>query len=183
MNKGTGSRSYPLASFVAATVSRQLSPVRRLAIRSVLSAVLGGVDCAIYSVASVMFLTLGALFLIVESQAAVLGLFSLSAGVVSGILVAVRVVSVYRALQIGDAVEVEITRSDVGLMRLTGTLWGDLINGTAVRGSYQIPGVDAVADYYLQERWARSLRPGMKIWVISVNGRPVLFAPSTQFDH
>jgi hypothetical protein len=139
-------------------------------------------DCAIYSVGAVVFLSVGALFIIAEPQAAVLGLLSLAAGVISGSLVAVRVVSVYRVLRIGEAVEAEIMRSEVGRVRLTGTLWGDLINGTAVRGSYRIPGVESVADYYLQERWARSLRPGMKIWVISLHGRPVLFAPGVQFD-
>ena len=182
MYMGAGSRSYPLAGFAAATVSRQPSPVRRIAMRSFLGAVLRGVDCAIYSLSAVLFLTLAALFIVAEPHAAVLGLVSLVAGVVSGSLVAVRLVSVYRALRIGKAAEAEIVRSDVGLMRFRGTLWGDLINGTAVRGSYKIVGKESVADYYLQQRWARSLRPGMRIFVISINDRPELLAPSVQFD-
>ena len=68
-------------------------------------------------------------------------------------------------------------RSAVSRVRLTGTPWGDLINGTAVLGSYKVGGVDSVGDYYLQERWAQSLVPGMKIWVISVDGRPAFLAP------
>ena len=150
--------------------------------RSVLRAVLGGLDCAIYSAGALAFLIFGVVFIVAEPSVTALGSLSLAAGVGSGSLVALRITSVYRALRMGEAVEAEIMRSDVGLMRLQGTLWGDLINGTAVRGSYRIPGMEPVVDYYLQERWARSLRPGMKIWVISVKGRPVLLAPSVQFD-
>jgi hypothetical protein len=182
MSREAGSGTYPLATFASATVSTQPSPIRRIAIRSVAGAVLRGLDCAIYSVAALVFFVFGVLFIIAEPQAVAFGLLSLAAGFVSGGLVAARIVVVYRALRLGEAVEAEIVGSAVGLVRLTGTLWGDLINGTAVRGSYRISGEESVVDYYLQERWARSLKPGMKIWVISVNGRPALLAPRVQFD-
>jgi hypothetical protein len=171
------SRTYPLAGFVAATVSRQPLPTRSIAMWPFLVALLRGLDCAIYSISAIVFLALGVFSIIAQPGAAVLGVVSLAAGVISGGLVTVRFVHVYRALQIGEAVEAEIVRSAVGLVRLTGTLWGDLINGTAVRGCYKIRGADPVVAYYLQQRWARSLKPGMKIWVISVNGRPAFLAP------
>jgi len=182
MTTGAGSRTYPLAGFAAAILSQQPLPRRKLAMRSVLGAVLGGLDCAIYAIGALVFLTFGVLLIVAEPTATVLGLLSLALGIISAGLVAIRVVQVHSALQIGEAVEAEIVRSAVGLVRLTGTPWGDLINGTAVRGSYKVRGLDSVVDYYLQQRWARSLRPGMKIWVISVNGRPVLLAPNVQSD-
>jgi len=147
---------------------------------SFLVALLRGVDCAIYSVCALLLLVLGGFAIIAEPGGTVLGLVSLAAGVISGSLVAVRAVHVYRALRFGEAVEAEVVRSAVGLVRLRGTPWGDLINGTAVRGSYKIRGLDSVVDYYLQQRWARSLKPGMKIWVINFNGRPALLAPILQ---
>jgi len=177
MNIGTGSRTYPLVEFAAATVSRQPIPIRSIAMWPFLVALLRGLDCAIYSISALVFLALGAFSIIALPGAAVVGVLSLAAGVISGGLVIVRYMHVYRALQIGDAVEAEIVRSAVGLVRLTGTPWGDLINGTAARGSYRIRGMDPIVDYYLQQRWARSLKPGMKIWVISLNGRPALLAP------
>ena len=171
------SRTYPLAEFVAATVSRQPLPIRSIAMWPFLVALLRGLDCAIYSISALLFLALGAFSIIAQPGATVLGLLSLAAGVLSGSLVIVRYVHVRRALRTGAAVEAEIVRSGVGRVRLTGTLWGDLINGTAVRGSYKVGEVDSVGEYYLQERWARSLKPGMKIWVISVDGRPAFLAP------
>jgi hypothetical protein len=144
---------------------------------SFLVALLRGLDCAIYTGSAILLLALGAFSVIAVPGAAVLGVISLAAGVISGGIVTYRFAHVYRALQIGEAVEAEIVRSAVGLVRLTGTPWGDLINGTAVRGTYKIRGADTVVDYYLQQRWARSLKPGMKIWLISVNGRPALLAP------
>lgn len=177
MNRLPGSATYPLAGFTAAALSKQPFPVRRVAMFSFLVALLRGVDCAIYSVCALLFLVLGAFAIVAEPEGTVLGLVSLAAGVISGSLVAVRAVHVYRALRFGDAVEAEVVRSAVGLVRLRGTPWGDLINGTAVRGSYKIRGLDSVVDYYLQQRWARSLKPGMKIWVINFNGRPALLAP------
>jgi hypothetical protein len=173
--------TYPLAGFAAATVTEQPLPVRSIAVRSLLGALLKGLDCAIYSVCAVVFLALGGFVFIPAPGAAAVGLLSLAAGAISGGLVAVRLAHVHRALRTGEALEAEIVRSAVGPIRLTGTPWGDLINGTAVRGSYNVGGGESV-DYYLQQRWARSFRPGMKIWVISVNGRPVLLAPHVQSD-
>ena len=170
------SPTYPLAGFVAATVSRQPLPIRSIAMWPFLVALLRGLDCAIYSISALVFLALGA-FSIAQPGTAVMGLLSLAVGVLSGSLVIVRYVHVRRALRTGEAVEAEIVRSAVSRVRLTGTPWGDLINGTAVRGSYKVGGVDSVGDYYLQERWAQSLVPGMKIWVISVDGRPAFLAP------
>jgi len=171
------SRTYPLAGFVAATVSRQPLPIRSIAVWPFLVALLSGLDCGIYSISALLFLALGAFSIIAQPGAPVLGLLSFAAGVLSGSLVIVRFVHVRRALRTGAAVEAEIVRSAVGRVRLTGTPWGDLINGTAVRGSYQVGGVDSVRGYYLQERWARSLKPGTRIWVISVDGRPAFLAP------
>ena len=171
------SRTYPLAGFAAATVSRQPLPIRSIAMWPFLVALLTGLDCAIYSISALLFLALGAYSVIAQTGAIVLGWLSMAAGVLSGSLVIGRYAHVRRALQRGGAVEAEIVRSAVGRVRLTGTLWGDLINGTAVRGSYKVNGVDSVGDYYLQERWARSLKPGTRIWVISVDGRPAFLAP------
>ena len=177
MSRGDGLRTYPLVGFAAATVSKQPLPIRTIAMSSLLVALLRGLDCAIYGGSATLLLLLGAFSISAVPGAAVLGVLSLSAGVISGGLVIYRFAYVYRALQIGEAVEAEILRSAVGLVRLTGTPSGDLINGTAVRVTYKIRGADSVADYYLQQRWARSLKPGMKVWLISVNGRPALLAP------
>jgi hypothetical protein len=144
---------------------------------SFIVALLRGLDCAIYSAGALVFLVLGVFNLIVEPTETVLWLVSFGAALISAGLVVFRFVSVRRALRFGEAAEAEIVRSAVGLVRLTGTPWGDLINGTAVRGSYRIRGTGSVADFYLQQRWAKSLKPGMKIWVITLKARPALLAP------
>src|SRR5438034_10530538 len=104
MNTGTGSRTYPLVEFAAATVSRQPLPIRSIAMWPFLVALLRGLDCAIYSISALLFLALGAFSIIAQPGATVLGLLSLAAGLLSGSLVIVRYVHVRRALRTGAAV-------------------------------------------------------------------------------
>jgi hypothetical protein len=177
MSMDDGPRTYPLVGFAAAAVSRQPLPVREITMPSVFSVLLRGLDCAIYGGAAVVGITFGAWLMIALPMAWAWGLLAIAVALVSGALVAFRTVHVYQALRNGQAFEADIISSSVGPARLTGTPWGDLVNGRAVRGAYRIHGVDAIAEYYLQERWATSLQPGMKIWVITVNGRPALLAP------
>src|SRR5437762_13369848 len=54
-----GAMAYPLPTFVARTLAEQPSPPRRVPFMQAVGAVLTGVDCAIYGVASLVLIVFG----------------------------------------------------------------------------------------------------------------------------
>jgi hypothetical protein len=176
---------YPIPTFVAETLASQPSVPRKVSLLSVSSAVLRGIDCIIYILIGVFLVAMGWRALSLNPPApGWLALALFIAGDSAIVLVAYRIWEVWNALKTGEARVAEVMRTEAGMARLWGTPWGDLV-GTkysappAARGTYQLPNKGEIGSYYMQQKWALALRPGDTIWVLRVNGRDVLYAPSS----
>jgi hypothetical protein len=161
-----------LPRFVSRTLAEQPSPPRQVPLQSVVRAVVGGLDCAIYVVA--------ALVLIVAGVAAT-AWYLVAVGIACGLLAVFRIWQVESALQSGDALMAEVVEAEVGRARIYGSPWGEPL-GTrmqpiAARGSYRVINTGEIGSYYMQQSWALALQPGMRIWVLRRNGRDALYAP------
>ena len=175
---------YRIPTFVAETLASQQSAPRRVSLLAVAGAVLGGIDCVIYLAGGVFLVLMGwrALNLDPPSPA----WFAPTLFVVGALAIALvgyRIWDVWRALKTGEARVAKIMRTEAGTARLWGTPWGDLAGGKfsappAARGAYELSNTGETGGYYMQQRWALALHPGDTIWVLRVNGRDVLYAPS-----
>jgi hypothetical protein len=178
---------YPLPAFVARTLAGQPSPPRRVPILSVVRAVLGGVDCAIYAGGAVVLIALGLAIMAhalpsanaasdVPGGRTIVGL-----GLLCSLLPAFRIWQVSRALESGDAELAEIVQPEVGRARIYGTPWGEpmgsRIQPMGAWGTYRLLRTGETGRYYMQQRWAAALQPGARIWVLRRNERDVLYAP------
>jgi hypothetical protein len=163
---------YPLPGFVSKTLASQPSPPRRVALQSVVRAVVGGLDCAIY---------VGAALVLIAAGVAAAAWYLVAVGIACGLLALFRIWQVESVLQSGDAHMAEVVEAQVGRARIYGTPWGEPM-GTrmqpiAARGSYRVISSGETGRYYMQQSWALALQPSMRIWVLRRNGRDVLYAP------
>jgi hypothetical protein len=141
-------------------------------LQSVLRAVVGGLDCAIYVVATLVLIVAGV---------AATAWYLVAVGIGCALLAVFRIWQVERVLQSGDALMAEVVEAEVGRARIYGTPWGEPM-GTrmqpiAARGSYRVISSGETGRYYMQQSWALALQPGMRIWVLRRNGHDVLYAP------
>ena len=180
--------AYPLPTFVARTLAEQPSPPRRVPFMQVVGAVLTGVDCAIYGVASLVLIVFG-LSVTSHLWPSTSPSFDTQAGVViaglgllSGLLVAIRIWQVDQTLRFGDAQIGEVVDAQVGPARIYGTPWGEpmgtRLQPMGARGTYRLT-TEETRRYYMQQQWAVALRPGDRVWVLRRNGRDILYAPLT----
>ena len=183
-----GAMAYPLPTFVARTLAEQPSPPRRVPFMQVVGAVLTGVDCAIYGVASLVLIVFG-LSVTSHLWPSTSPSFDTQAGVViaglgllSGLLVAFRIWQVDQTLRFGDAQIGEVVDAQVGPARIYGTPWGEpmgtRLQPMGARGTYRLT-TEETRRYYMQQQWAVALRPGDRVWVLRRNGRDILYAPLT----
>jgi hypothetical protein len=176
---------YQIPTLVAETLASQPSAPRRVSLPTVAGAVLRGIDCAIYLVGGVFLVVLGWRALSLNPSGP--GWFAPALFIVGALaiaLVAYRIWDVSRALKMGEARVAEIIRTEAGTARMWGTPWGDLAGSKfsappAARGAYRLANTGEIGSYYMQQRWALALQPGDTIWVMRVNGRDVLYAPSS----
>jgi len=177
---------YRLPAFIAETLSSQPVPPRRVPIHSLVFAVLAGADGAIYAGSGVVFIAAGLLFLTGSLGFAPApistSLILVGVGLLPLLFVLFRVGQVGQALRSGDAHMAEITRAEVSRARFQGTPWGEPLVGPAgpiaARGDYRFIGSGETGHYYMQQSWALGLQPGAAIWVVRLNGRDILFAPT-----
>jgi len=179
--------AYPLPLFVSQTLANQPIAPRQVPIRLVVRAVLSGVDCTIYAIGSLVLIGFGlavaahALPSRSSSSDVPGGLVIVGVGVLCALLPSFRVWQVARALREGDAHVADIAEAAVRPARLYGTPWGEPM-GTRTRpiaasGTYRITDTGESHPYYMQQRWATTLQPGARIWVLRRGGRDVLYAP------
>jgi hypothetical protein len=171
---------YRLPHFVAETLSAQPSPPRQVPVTSVVRALLGGIDCLTYVAGGLLGLVLSVVTFVNTPNQVGLGLVLLAIGLLAVLLAVFRTWQVSRALRFGDAYIAGVTDATAGRVRWYGSPWGDLARGSAARGSYQLPGTREARPYYMQQAWALGLQPGDHIWVVRVNGRDILYAPTTR---
>jgi hypothetical protein len=142
---------YELPAFVAGILARQPLPPRRVPVRRVIRALLGGVDCLIYFGGGLFFIGFGLVFGSSPDTIwggigfLIVGLLTLSLGLF-------RIWQVERALRLGDAELAEVTEAQRGRARLTGTPWGDLMTGVAARGGYRLLHAASVGTVSASER-------------------------------
>ena len=179
--------AYPLPGFVSRTLSNQPIAPRHVPVQSLLQAVLTGVDCAIYSIGSLVLIGAGlavaahALASSSRSSDVPGGLAILGLGLLCGLLPSFRVWQVASALREGDAHVADVIEAGVGSARIYGTPWGEPM-GTRMRpiaaiGTYRLTDTGESSRYYMQQWWATRLQPGARIWVLRRGGRDVLYAP------
>ena len=178
--------AYPLPAFVSTTLNAQPSPPRQVPLFSVVRAVLGGFDCAIYAAAAVVGIAFGLAIIANllprgnEPGGGPAGALILGLGLLSLLLPVYRIWRVNSALKQGDAQLAEVVEAAVSRARIFGTPWGEAMgtrmNPIAATGVYRLP-TGEMGRYYMQQWWATKLTPGARIWVLRLNGRPVLFAP------
>jgi hypothetical protein len=156
-------------------------------LQSVVRAVVGGFDCAIYVGAALVLIALGVAIMAHALPSANAstdvpgGLVSAGLGAAIGLLAVFRIWQVESVLQGGEALMAEVVEAEVGRARIYGTPWGEPM-GTrmqpiAAMGSYRVISTGETGRYYMQQNWALALRPGTQIWVLRRNGRDVLYAP------
>jgi len=176
---------YRLPGFVAETLSSQPKPPRRIPIQAIVFAVLDGADCAIYAGGAVVFVVFGVTFMtgtfgVTPAPISVSSIF-VGVGLILLLLVAFRVWQVAGAMRIGEAHIAQVTVAQVGPARSMGTPWGEPLLGRAgpiaAKGGYRFTDTGETGHYYMQQTWALALRQGMRIWVVRVHGRDVLYAP------
>jgi hypothetical protein len=178
--------AYPLPAFVSRTLTAQPSPPRQVPFSSVVRAVLGGFDCAIYAGGAAVGIAFGLAIMthVLRSDKGsadgLTGEFVLALGLLSLLLPVYRIWQVNRALKKGDAQLAEVVEAEVGRARFYGTPWGEAMgtrmNPIAAIGVYRLP-TGEMGRYYMQQRWATRLTPGAHIWVLRRNARAALFAP------
>ena len=176
---------YRLPGFIGETLSSQPKPPRRIPIQSIVLAVLDGADCAIYAGGAVVFVAFGLTFMTGSFGVTPAPIWDSSTfvgvGLILVLLVAFRVWQVGGAMRNGQAHIAQVTVAQAGPARLTGTPWGEPLVGRAgpiaARGGYRFTDTGETGHYYMQQTWALTLRQGMRIWVVRVNGRDVLYAP------
>jgi hypothetical protein len=177
---------YRLPRFVSETLASQPSPPRNVTLTSVAGAVLAGVDCAIYFVVGVFLVAMGWRALSLNVPLIAPALFA--GGVALLLLVAYRIWAVKRALEAGAAQLAEVTQTEAGTARLWGTPWGDLTGSrysapVAARGTYRLMNTGETGRYYMQQSWALALVPGDTFWILRLEGRDVLYAPTSLKRH
>ena len=180
--------AYPLPTFVARILAEQRSAPRRVPLIEVVGGVLGGLDCAIYAVASLVLIGFGLSVTAhlwpstspsFDTRA---GLVIAALGLLSGLLVAFRIWQVDQALRSGDAQVAEVVDAQVGRAQIFGTPWGEpmgtRMQPTAASGTYRLA-TGETGRYYMQQTWALALGPGDRVWVLRRNGRDIIYAPLT----
>jgi hypothetical protein len=183
---------FRLPRFVATTLSAQPSAPRAVKTLSVAVVVAAGLDGVCYTAAGVISTAAGAAILIgvparlgepdnivrPAAESVWVGVVLLVIGLFFLALIGFRIWQVRQALATGAAELAEVTTAEAGLARLRGSLWGDLAWGQAARGSYRMTQSSDTGRYYMQQRWALALQPGMRIWVVRLNGKDILYAPT-----
>jgi hypothetical protein len=179
--------AYPLPAFVSKTLAGQPFPPRKVSSISLVLAVLGGIDCAIYAGAALVLIVVGlaivghALPSANASSDVPGGRVIVGLGVLAALLPTFRIWRVGSAMRGGDAELAEIVQAEIGNARIYGTPWGEPM-GTrmqpiAAKGGYRLLRTGETGRYYMQQRWAAGLQPGAQIWVLRLNGRDILYAP------
>ena len=107
--------------------------------------------------------------------------YLVAVGIACALLAVFRIWQVASVLRSGDAQVAEIVEAEAGPARIYGTPWGEpmgtRMQPSAARGSYRVISTGETCRYYMQQKWALALQPGMRIWVLRRNGRDVLYAP------
>ena len=170
---------YPIIDYASDLLRRQPQAPRSVSLRTVARAVLTGVDCGIYAVFGVLSAAFGAL-LAIQPGVLVVGLIFLVPGLLLLSVVIWRIWRVYQDLKMGSLITGTVTRAEVGPARWYGTLWGDMMNGTAASGVYRADETGEIGEYYLQQWWATELQQGARLSFIEHHGRPALFVPANQ---
>jgi hypothetical protein len=176
---------YRLPFLIAKVLDDQPEPPRRVPFRSILRAVLGGADCAIYLASGVLFIVLGMYFNArgqsVSGKADWGGLMFIGAGVLLTSLAIFRLWQVEGALLNGDAEVAQVMLARWRWAPVIGSPWGEPVGKKGypmvAHGTYQLIGSRESGEYSIQQAWALNLRPGNRIWVLRLDGRDVLYAP------
>jgi hypothetical protein len=176
---------YRLPHFIAEVLDVQPKPPRRVPFGSVVRAVLGGADCAIYLASGVLFIWLGLYFdarsQLVTGKADWGGFMFIGAGVLFVLLAVFRIWQVERVLKRGEAEVARVVTARSGWARVLGSPWGEPIGRKgypmAARGTYRVIGSEKPGEYDMQQSWAVNLKPGAQIWVLRLDSRDVLYAP------
>jgi len=170
---------YRLPLFTAEILARQPQAPRAVRVDAVALAVVRGLDGAILATGAIFVTPLGLYLLLTKTGIGIpIALTCIASGLFCAAALLFRVVQVWRALATGESLVVEVTAAQRRRARLYGSLWGDMSSGFAVGGSYRSSATGAEGSFYVQQQWAQGLRPGMAMWVVRLNGRDVLYAPS-----